>query len=43
MRSIPIIFDVPRDATGLTLMVRASGNLGWPIEQPTVPNVNVGP
>ncbi|EFO81701.1 hypothetical protein OSCT_0446 [Oscillochloris trichoides DG-6] len=43
MRSIPIIFDVPRDATGLTLMVHASGNLGWPIEQPTAPSVNVGP
>ncbi|WP_129626406.1 hypothetical protein [Candidatus Oscillochloris fontis] len=43
MRSVPIIFDVPRDATGLKLMVRASGNLGWPIEQPTPSTVNVGP
>ncbi len=43
MRSIPIIFDVPRDATNLTLMVRGGGALGWPIEQPTPPAINVGP
>ncbi|NNJ09735.1 hypothetical protein EKD04_005295 [Chloroflexales bacterium ZM16-3] len=43
MRSVPILFDVPNDATGLVLTVRDSGTAGWPIESAVAPDVNVGP
>ncbi|MBX0331066.1 DUF4352 domain-containing protein [Oscillochloris sp. ZM17-4] len=43
MRSVPILFDVPDDATGMVLTVRDGGTSGWPIEGAAAPATNVGP
>jgi hypothetical protein len=43
MRSVPILFDVPTNATGLVLTVRDNGATGWPIEGSVAPATNVGP
>lgn len=34
MRSVPIIFDVPPDASGLRLTVSGAGPAGWPVGEP---------
>ncbi len=34
MRSVPVIFDVPLDATGLRLTMPSMGGAGWPINAP---------
>jgi len=41
MRSVPILFDVPPDASGLALLVPGAG-AGWPIGEPAAP-VTSGP
>jgi hypothetical protein len=43
MRSVPILFDVPTNATGLVLTVRGNGSTGWPIEGSVAPSTNIGP
>jgi hypothetical protein len=43
MRSVPILFDIPTNATGLVLTVRDNGSTGWPIEGSAAPATNVGP
>jgi len=43
MRSVPILFDIPVNVTGLVLTVRDNGALGWPIEGSTSQATNVGP
>lgn len=42
MLSIPVIFDVPVDAGGLTLHVKGTGPTGWPVGSSAPPG-NVGP
>lgn len=32
MRTIPVLFDVPLDATELTLTISGAGSAGWPID-----------
>jgi hypothetical protein len=34
MRSVPILFDVPPDASGLRLTVSGAGPAGWPVGEP---------
>lgn len=43
MRSVPILFDVPRQTTGLVLTVQGSGAAGWPIAASDSPPPDVGP
>lgn len=43
MRSVPILFDVPQDATGLLITIRNSGTAGWLIESVNIPAINTGP
>ncbi|MFQ3660985.1 MAG: hypothetical protein SNJ69_01180 [Chloroflexaceae bacterium] len=42
MRSVPILFDIPPDASGLALLVPGAGSAGWPIGEPAAP-VTSGP
>lgn len=42
MRSVPLLFDVPPDAQGLTLLVSGAGPAGWPIGE-TAPPLTSGP
>ncbi|MCX7791375.1 MAG: hypothetical protein N2378_12100 [Chloroflexaceae bacterium] len=37
MRSVPLLFDVPPDAGGLSLLVPAAGPAGWPIGETALP------
>jgi len=41
--SVPIIFDVPRDATGLRLTVRGAGPAGWPVGETVPVSAPAGP
>ncbi len=41
--SVPIIFDVPSDATGLRLTVRGAGPAGWPVGETVPVSAPAGP
>ena len=41
--SVPIIFDVPLDATGLLLTVRGAGPAGWPVGETVPVSAPAGP
>jgi hypothetical protein len=43
LRSVPIIFDVPPDASGLRLTVNGAGPAGWPVGDTPQPSVPSGP
>jgi hypothetical protein len=43
MRSVPLIFDVPLDSSGLLLTVNGAGPAGWPVGETIPANGPVGP
>ncbi|NWF81334.1 MAG: hypothetical protein HXY37_15030 [Chloroflexi bacterium] len=38
MRSVPLLFDVPPDASGLQLLVPGAGPTGWPVGTSEIPS-----
>lgn len=38
MRSVPLLFDVPPDASGLQLLVPGAGPTGWPVGTTEIPS-----
>jgi hypothetical protein len=43
LRSVPLIFDVPLDATGLRLVVNGAGPAGWPVGETLPASAPAGP
>ena len=40
MRSVPLLFDVPPDADGLSLLVPGAGPAGWPVGEAALPGTS---